>query len=166
MMTLVTNCYRKILIYQRKVASRGKSSSLSSKYNFCQVALSCSGNCQAFSGCSQRRKRWRLDYKQALSILPFWNSQSKKHFQNLLIVFAICISITSMENREIVDVLNVTFLEIHTKAVLLSSIVQSVQSLSLSFGNWWNIFSARVFTETSKVSSGILDNEMVILVVE
>jgi hypothetical protein len=71
-----------------------------------------------------------------------------------------------MENREIVDVLNVTFLEIHTKAVLLSSIVQSVQSLSLSFGNWWNIFSARVFTETSKVSSGILDNEMVILVVE
>jgi hypothetical protein len=71
-----------------------------------------------------------------------------------------------MENREIVDVLNVTFLEIHTKAVILSSIVQSVQSLSLSFGNWWNIFSARVFTETSKVSSGILDNEMVILVVE
>jgi hypothetical protein len=71
-----------------------------------------------------------------------------------------------MENREIVDVLNVTFLEIHTKIVLLSSIVQSVQSLSLSFGNWWNIFSARVFTETSKVSSGILDNEMVILVVE
>jgi hypothetical protein len=71
-----------------------------------------------------------------------------------------------MENREIVDVLNVTFLEIHTKAVLLSSIVQSVQSLSLSFGNWWNIFSARIFTETSKVSSGILDNEMVILVVE
>lgn len=75
---------------------------------------------------------------------------------DLLLLPFIDKAISGVKDVEIVDILNVAFLELSIDAKLLPDEVQGVQGLSLCLCDGWNIRTTRKSTEPYKISSPVL----------
>lgn len=69
---------------------------------------------------------------------------------DLLIMLAICIAVTGMENGQVVDILDVAFLKIDSQIVFFGNVMQRIQRLCLSFSDWRNVVSPRIFAKSSE----------------
>lgn len=64
-----------------------------------------------------------------------------------------------MEDRYIVDILNVTFSKVGVDAELFTQEMQSIQRFGLSLGDGWDLRVSRKMTKANKVSSAILKRD-------
>jgi len=62
-----------------------------------------------------------------------------------------------MEDTQVVDVLNVTLLELGVDGIPLASEMQGVQGLGLCFADGWNVFTTWQRTKSYKVSTTVLE---------
>lgn len=71
-----------------------------------------------------------------------------------------------MEDGQVVDVLDVAFLEINAQVYFFSGEMKSIQSLCLSLGDGRNVLAARVLAESSEITTSILNDQLVVNIVE
>ena len=71
-----------------------------------------------------------------------------------------------MEDAQIVDILDVSLLEVEPEIVLLREEVNRIESLSLGFGNGRDVGGAREALEACEKATGILDDDLPVFAVE
>ena len=64
-----------------------------------------------------------------------------------------------MKNCQIVDILNVTFLEIQRQAKSISKKMKCIEGFGLRFSDWWYVFTSREMKEAGEASAGILNDD-------
>jgi hypothetical protein len=62
-----------------------------------------------------------------------------------------------MENTQVINILNVAFLKIECQTELLRQEVKRIQSLSLRFRDWRNVFASREIKEACESTTSILN---------
>ncbi len=62
-----------------------------------------------------------------------------------------------MENAQIINILNIPFLEIECEVVPLGQEVECIKSFGLGFCDWWNVWTAGLVKETCESATGVLD---------
>jgi hypothetical protein len=65
-------------------------------------------------------------------------------------MLAICIAIAGMENRQVIDILDVAFLKVDSQIVFFSNVMQRIQRFCLSFSDWRNVVSSRIFAKSGE----------------
>jgi hypothetical protein len=81
-------------------------------------------------------------------------------------LLAVSKRISSVQQAQTVDILDVTFLKIQSQRVFFRQEVNCIQSLCLGLCNWWDVGRPLLLPIASKVASRILDDNMPVFVVE
>lgn len=66
-----------------------------------------------------------------------------------------------MKNRQIIDILHITLLEVEGDVEPLREEMQRIQRFGLGFGYWWDVRGAREGLVAREVAAGVLEDDSV-----